>query len=247
MNENIEAIKRLRKCGEDVNYETSAGDTALIVASRLGNVAIAEELLVPSDDEDLSSERIDARRVCVVDYESVRNGETALIAATLNNNVDCIKLLRREGAVFDRFNHRGYTALFACCSSHDTTVDVLESLLSNGCTADLRCNGTESTPLFSAAEVGRNEFVSLLIQRGADIDHIDSKTGLNALAIAIQNDNVSVVQPVDANVNVNFEFAREKLLDTSRSFRTHNYLEILVSKEKVRREQRNVHRHCAHI
>ena len=234
MNENIEAIKRLRKCGEDVNYETSAGDTALIVASRLGNVAIAEELLVPSDDEDLSSERIDARRVCVVDYESVRNGETALIAATLNNNVDCIKLLRREGAVFDRFNHRGYTALFACCSSHDTTVDVLESLLSNGCTADLRCNGTESTPLFSAAEVGRNEFVSLLIQRGADIDHIDSKTGLNALAIAIQNDNVSVVQTlVDANVNVNFEFRTgETALTLAVRFGRTTILEILVSAKK---------------
>ena len=48
MNENIEAIKVLRKCGEDMNYEISTGDTALIVASRLGNVAMVEELLVPS-------------------------------------------------------------------------------------------------------------------------------------------------------------------------------------------------------
>ena len=106
MNENIEAIKVLRKCGEDMNYETSTGDTALIVASRLGNVAMVEELLVPSDDESLSNEATKTdvcRRVSAVDYESVRNGETALIAATLNNHIDCIKFLRREGAVFDRF------------------------------------------------------------------------------------------------------------------------------------------------
>ena len=136
---------------------------------------MVEELLVPSDDESLSNEATKTdvcRRVSAVDYESVRNGETALIAATLNNHIDCIKFLRREGAVFDRFNHRGCTALFTCCESQDTTVEVLESLLSNGCSADIRRNGTEASPLFSAAESGRNDFVSLLIQRGLSLIHI---------------------------------------------------------------------------
>ena len=237
MNENIEAIKVLRKCGEDMNYETSTGDTALIVASRLGNVAMVEELLVPSDDESLSNEATKTdvcRRVSAVDYESVRNGETALIAATLNNHIDCIKFLRREGAVFDRFNHRGCTALFTCCESQDTTVEVLESLLSNGCSADVRRNGTEASPLFSAAESGRNDFVSLLIQRGADIEHVDSKTGLNALAVAIQNDRISVVQTlVDANVNVGFELrSGETALTLAVRFGRATILEILVSAKR---------------
>ena len=233
MNKNIDAIKVLRKCGENVNYETSTGDTALLVASRHGNVAMLEELFVPSDDQDLSNEaaKKDVRRECVVDYESVRNGETALIAATLNNHIDCIKFLRREGAVFDRFNHRGCTALFACCGSQDTTVEVLESLLSNGCSADIRRNNDEATPLFSAAESGRNEFVSLLIREGADIEHVDRKTGLNALAVAIQNDRVSVVQTlVDANVNVGFELRTgETALTLAVRFGRTTILEILVS------------------
>jgi len=232
MNGNIEAFMRLRKCGEDVNYETSVGDTPLIISARLGNNEMIEELLVPSDAG--SNVQNNPRKICKIDYESIRNAETALLAATKGNHIDCIKLLRREGAVFDRFNRRGSTALFTCCSLQETGVEVLESLLTNGSTADLRRNVNEMSALFSAAQSGRSDFVPILIKNGVDIEHVDSKTGLNALAIAIQNDRVSFVKSlVDANADVDFEYrSGETALTLAVRFGRTSILELLLSSSK---------------
>ena len=112
-----------------------------------------------------------------------------LVWACLEGFVDAARLLLDRGAAVNGFNFEGWTpAEAAACGNH---VDVLELLLERGASLDV-VPGPEvghtryGTPFLAACIFGSVEAATLLLERGSDIENVDSR-GATPLINALLN------------------------------------------------------------
>ena len=116
-------------------------------------------------------------------------GQTPLIAAAGAGRVGVVSLLIEAGAKIDQFDIHKLTPLMHAC--HYGHLDVALLLLNNGALPDPRPG--KISALILAVEGGHDRVVSLLIARGADINHAE-KTGATALIGAVRGGKTSTVK-----------------------------------------------------
>ncbi len=160
-NDRAPQVRAMLQRGIDPNSVDAAGDPALLIAARAGNVATVDVLL-------------DAR--ANVDARS-RFGDTPLMAAVLQGRVEVAKKLRARGAAV---NTPGWTPrIYAATGGHE---ELVRWLLAEGAAIDAASpNGT--TALMMAAREGRYGAAVLLIEKGADVNR-RNEAGATALGFA---------------------------------------------------------------
>jgi len=113
-----------------------------------------------------------------VEYQN-KHGETPLMFAALNNQLELATLLIEKGA---DINRKGWTPLHYASTRGNTSM--MRLLIDNSAYIDAESeNGT--TPLMLAATDGTPLSVKLLLEEGAD-PTLRNRSGLNALDMAIK-------------------------------------------------------------
>ena len=110
-------------------------------------------------------------------------GETALMFASVHNNIELIKFLIKKGANVNAQSNDGYTALMF--ASSEGFLDVLKLLIENNANVNAQNNDGETALMLTSLN-DKFEAAKLLIKRGADVN-IKSNTGHTALEYAYLN------------------------------------------------------------
>ncbi|KAM7535044.1 hypothetical protein Aperf_G00000100289 [Anoplocephala perfoliata] len=124
-----------------------------------------------------------------------------LLDAARNGDVEQVKYLLTNGALFTT-DWLGHSALhFAAMNGHLTTCEVL---LEAGFCKDIRTK-VDRTPLHLAAQEGHADIVELLLKNGADIHAIDT-IKMTALHWAVERGHCHVINVLmNYGANVNFQ------------------------------------------
>ena len=129
------------------------GDSALVVASRSGQLEVAQILVDGGAKVNLRN----------------KWGDTALMVAALNGRDQIVRYLRGKGG---DVNNVGWTALhYAAVNGH---ADVAKYLLDQGANP-LASSPNGVTPLMMAARENKTEVVKVLLEYGADITQKNDK------------------------------------------------------------------------
>lgn len=171
-----DTMQALLTRGFDPNSPNPQGQPALILAMQKGSPK-AVNLLVNWPGSNLSIQNL--------------QGETPLMLAAINNQLDLAKLLISRGAAV---NQPGWTPLhYAATKGH---VDMMRLLIDEHAYVDAESpNGT--TPLMMAAFYGTPMATKLLLEEGAD-PRIKNRLGLSAWDFAnkapVKPDTVHYIQ-----------------------------------------------------
>ncbi|XP_075845691.1 B-cell lymphoma 3 protein isoform X1 [Microtus pennsylvanicus] len=131
--------------------------------------------------------------------------QTPLHLAVITALPDMVRLLVTAGASPMALDRHGQTAVHLACEHRSPSC--LQALLDNATpgSVDLEARNYEGlTALHVAVNTGCQEAVLLLLERGADIDAVDIKSGRSPLIHAVENNSLSMVQLLllhGANVN----------------------------------------------
>ncbi|XP_052569773.1 LOW QUALITY PROTEIN: B-cell lymphoma 3 protein [Peromyscus californicus insignis] len=131
--------------------------------------------------------------------------QTPLHLAVITTLPEMVRLLVTAGASPMALDRHGQTAAHLACEHRSPSC--LQALLDNAApgSVDLEARNYEGlTALHVAVNTGCQEAVLLLLERGADIDAVDIKSGRSPLIHAVENNSLSMVQLLllhGANVN----------------------------------------------
>jgi hypothetical protein len=114
-----------------------------------------------------------------------KDGQTALMIATMYNYVDTLKKLLKNGADINAKNNVGMSALMIATKENDYNIVYL--LLKNGADINAKDNDGKTAIMF-ATEKRYIPILKLLLKNGADINAKDND-GKTALMIACENPN----------------------------------------------------------
>jgi len=170
-NDRADDVKRLLARGMDPNSVDPNGDPLLLIAARAGYRATVDVLLA-------AKANVNAKN---------RFGDTPLMIAALNGQLDIVRRLRMRGGELDP---RGWTPLiYAATGGHD---DVVGYLLDQGANINAQSpNGT--TALMMAVRESRGSTVDLLLRRGADVQH-RNESGASALDWAKRGNETAMAE-----------------------------------------------------
>jgi ankyrin repeat protein len=116
-----------------------------------------------------------------IQFKHADDESTALMCASLNGHIDCVRLLIESGANTNSQNDGGATALlFAARNGHTKCARLL---INSGANKDAQIECGFTALMFAAAN-GRTECARLLIDAGADKDSKDND-GSTALILAV--------------------------------------------------------------
>ncbi|XP_005370373.1 B-cell lymphoma 3 protein [Microtus ochrogaster] len=169
------------------------GDTPLHIAVVQNNKAIALRLVILFQQ---GGRELDV-------HNNLR--QTPLHLAVITALPDMVRLLVTAGASPMALDRHGQTAVHLACEHRSPSC--LQALLDNATpgSVDLEARNYEGlTALHVAVNTGCQEAVLLLLERGADIDAVDIKSGRSPLIHAVENNSLSMVQLLllhGANVN----------------------------------------------
>ena len=168
---NLQAVKMwlTENKGKDINY-VQDGQTALYLASEVGNIEVVDELLRAGADVNLAS------------------GESGwtrpIVAASANGHLEVVKLLLKSGA-----NKYIFTAM----QEGYKYPEIFQFFIDRG--EDV--NNTQyywgDSPLMHFSEMGNKEIVELLLKAGADVN-IKNEDGKTALILAQENNHTAIVE-----------------------------------------------------
>ena len=101
-----------------------------------------------------------------------RNGNTSLIKAIYNNDVQNVRGLIEDGADVNRFDKKShYNPLLLAVASKEVDLEIIEVLLSNGADINLaNKDGYFALPFLAHSSSGRVEAAKLLLKYGADVN-----------------------------------------------------------------------------
>ncbi|KAL9037535.1 MAG: hypothetical protein Q9180_003663 [Flavoplaca navasiana] len=167
------SIKILLDYGANINSEDERGRTALLTASRIGNLDLVHLLLDRGLDQDAQDQ----------------HGDTALHCAVLGSHKSCVLALLDHGADINSKDYRGTTALHLASIYGD--LHLLNVLLARGSNVDAKTRWG-NTPLIMAAKSLHEHCILALIRHGADVN-IQDVDGLSALHIASANGTLKPV------------------------------------------------------
>ena len=159
---------------QELLLKNELDQTPFHIASKYGNLPMIEALL----DRDHKTE--DVFFINSLDLDS----STPLHLATLNKQVEIVKLLLSRGSDPKALNSIGWTSISCAANSGD-----LESLIaivdsSNRIDIDVTDNNN-TTPLHLAAKEGHSAIIDYLLQKGANVTVKDYKNR-NPLEMAIE-------------------------------------------------------------
>ncbi|XP_048185573.1 B-cell lymphoma 3 protein [Perognathus longimembris pacificus] len=169
------------------------GDTPLHIAVAQGNTPAVYRLI--------SLFHLGRRELDV--YNHLR--QTPLHLAVITTLPTVVQLLVTAGASPMALDRHGQTAAHLACEHRSATC--LRALLDSAApgTVDLEARNYDGlTALHVAVNTGCPDTVLLLLERGADIDAVDIKSGRSPLIHAVENNTLSMVQLLlqhGANVN----------------------------------------------
>jgi ankyrin repeat protein len=103
-------------------------------------------------------------------------GNTLLMLASYNGNLETTRMLLERGAEVDRVNHRGQTPLGG--AAFKGYEEIVKALLDHGAAIDAD-NGAGMTPIMFAAMFGRVRVVEQLKAHGASLER-RNRLGLSA-------------------------------------------------------------------
>ena len=184
----------LLEMGADVNAMDAKSQTSLHRASRVGNIAVVEQLVernadLNMEDEDgwtalgvAASEGRTSTVECLLKAGAsidARNGErdTPLIRASSGGYVRVVEALLKAGALIDTGNDKGNIPLI--WASRNGHIEVVETLLKAGASIDT-ANNKRWTPLIEASYKGHVGVVKTLLKAGGVSDS-KSENGRRAL------------------------------------------------------------------
>lgn len=185
----VELILQLKGATQVANAQ---GFTPLYVAAQHGHLAVVERLLAHSG-RNLAPCHDGTTALWI----AAKNGHLAVVEALISHSSGILS--RSPGIDLNLANTQGETALFQAVQNKH--VDVVRCLANKGAKL-LASRGR--TPLWLAARDGRSDMVEILLAvRGAGsfINTIDEETQTTALAIAVQNGHLAVVQRLLAERN----------------------------------------------
>jgi hypothetical protein len=126
-----------------------------------------------------------------IEWKHKGTGRTALITATIADQLAAVALLLDRGANIDhQCQAMGHTALAWACYSGN--LDIARLLVDRGAHLDLASPKLKRTALMSAAQAGRLDAVELLLEKGADAGLLDY-LHKNALSLATDNGHQEIV------------------------------------------------------
>ncbi len=147
---NMQAVQSLVSKGADVNARDERGETALLRATVMKNTEIVRLLL---ENENLDSKQ---KYAAIIWAERCRHTEAARLLTEAG-----VKMT--DASLTDR--------LFYAAIKGD--VPQVRHLLDKGVNVDVKVSIDNSTASIMAAEKGHNEVVTLLLEKGADINTIN--------------------------------------------------------------------------
>ncbi|XP_053596401.1 putative ankyrin repeat protein RF_0381 [Microplitis demolitor] len=202
---NREIVELLIRNHADINFITTAGESAFGLALKNDNNELIQLLLDAGVDINLHS-----------------NNVTSLHWAVARNNYPIAEYLINKGADVNTVCHYPPRECFnTCCSALHVAVknknkDMIELLLKNNADVNIKANCDETTPchfpvrdyfnrtpLHIAVDKEDKEVVKLLIKNKADVN-ISTRTGETALGIAVKKNNFALVKLLlnaDAEIN----------------------------------------------
>ncbi|XP_053124853.1 B-cell lymphoma 3 protein isoform X2 [Hemicordylus capensis] len=168
------------------------GDTPLHIAVVQGNLLVARRLvaLFHQGQRDLDI------------FNNLR--QTPLHLAVITAQQSLVKLLLSHGASPMVLDRNGQTALHLACE-HGSLHCLQELLGGSPAPLDLEARNFEGfTPLHVAVGSSNRDIILTLLERGADVDAVDIKSGRSPLLHAVENNNLEMVELLlqhGANVN----------------------------------------------
>lgn len=200
----VAIIDEMIKKGLDINSKDGNGDTPLILAAAYGRKKAVKYLLQRGADptfkgyygrnalhagNDIAIIEILLSSGVHIDTKDA-DGNTPLIMAAANANVDAVNYLLTKGADQDVKGRLGRNTLHAAAQGGD--VVIVETMLSRG----LHINSKDSlgdTPLIIASACGKLEAVCLLLEKGAK-SLITGQLGRNPLHAAAQCGHAAIIE-----------------------------------------------------
>ncbi len=121
-----------------------------------------------------------------------RDGRTLLFYAVLENNLDIVKLLIKEGANLNVKDKLGWSPLHYAINEHNP--EMVKLLITNGAKINVK-DSFGNTPIWRAvfASKGRGDIIELLLLNGAD-PAIKNNSGISAIDLAKTIANYDVKQ-----------------------------------------------------
>ena len=159
---------------KSVNAVDANGWTALMFASRYGNLAMVNRLLAAN------------AKINIVN----KGGGTPLMIASDNGKNDIVKLLIAKGANVNAIDTKGTTALMFATINGRT--DVVKTLLAAGANVNAM-NTSGGTALMTAADKGYTEIVKTLLNAGANVNAAN-KQGYTSVIVAAKNGHTDTVK-----------------------------------------------------
>jgi uncharacterized protein len=177
--DDVNEVNKQLAHGMDPNLTDDQGIPLLVLAAREKSDKVAAALLA---NPKTNIEILD------------KAGENAMMLASLNGDIDLVKLLISKDA---EVNKKGWTPLhYAASNGHD---DIVQLLLDNSAYIDAGSpNGT--TPLMMAARGGHISTIKLLLDSGADVT-IKNQIGMTALDFAKLYKEPDAVEGLTARMN----------------------------------------------
>ena len=165
--ENIEVVRLLLEKGANVNHTTVENTSPLLysVYFNMGKGVIEILLSLGAGDKEGTK-------------------EVALICATMEGNIEAVKVLLKNGADANAKGDEGLSALMYAAESglSESCCEISSLLLDHGASLNDVCDHGFS-PLMYAVVKGNEDLVKLLIKRGADC-FVKSKDGSSPLSCA---------------------------------------------------------------
>ena len=179
-------------------YSYEQGFTPLMKASARGHTEVVKMLLEHGAEIDYQT-KIEPHADNIKD----REGLSALMVAAMHCKLDTVELLLDKDAAIDLRNKEGKTALMLSASpecminlrvhnplaierAYPALVEVVKLLLDKDAALDYQSHYSKETALIVSCKIGQAEISKLLIEKGANVNHLD-RAGGYALLYALKD------------------------------------------------------------
>ncbi|XP_055954369.1 putative ankyrin repeat protein RF_0381 [Patella vulgata] len=172
-------------CNIDVDAQDKDGQTALMLAAKLGDYNIVKQLLEAGADVNISS-----RAMMPPSCMSACRGFLSVLAYLLDHGADVNAVDQNQCTVL----HHMVTKPNGCVILHkliinNSTVDVFLKI--EGCNVNL-CDNNGKSPLMLASQYGNLELIEFLHKHKVDVNQQDD-LGRTSLYLAVENNNLKAV------------------------------------------------------
>ena len=244
-----------------LNKPTQEGKSPIYLAATHGKLKILEHLLVRGADVNLKNtkeQKTALTEVCDLNHPAkgiedivkvlLKNGaevnttdkrsHTPLIKAVLKGHSVVVDMLVTAGAVVTHKDVEGKTALHYACSTDHTTSDILNILVKNGASINVKDN-YQWTPLLYAVSSNNLVSVKYLVKHGADLHVVDKQNrSLMHIACSGRKDAKDLVRElIEYRCHVNIKSIDEKKpLDIALKNRHLHSAELIIRTAGLHRE-----------